>query len=93
MGTEDVTDERQFTVVGLWWETLERFAEHYTAGSAQMAEELAQMHAHEVLGHLMVAAVFEGHLLSADGYARWADPDCRTQEQQDQARRELEDGA
>lgn len=84
--------EETFTVVGFWAETQERYADKYTAASAVMAEELAAMYAREQGGHLLVCAVFDGDVVSRDGYARWLDPNARTQEQQDQSWREITEG-
>lgn len=84
--------EETFTVVGFWAETQERYADRYTAASAIMAEELAQMYAREQGGHLLVCGVFAGDVQSKDAYARWLDPNARTQEQQEQSWEELQEG-
>lgn len=84
--------EEVFTVVGFWAETQQRYAANYSAASAYMAEQMAEMYAKEQGGHLCVCAVFQGEQQSADGYAKWISRDARSQEQQDQAWRELQRG-
>jgi len=68
-----------FTVVGVWPETEERFAQPYAAQTPRQAEEFAQMEAKEKGGVLWVCGVFDGQVRAVDTYATFVDPDKTTQ--------------
>lgn len=70
-----------YTVIGVWPETQERYAEHVTAASPRQAEDLAQMTAREKGGVLWVCGVFEGKQIAVDTYATFTDPDRTTEAQ------------
>jgi len=75
--------EEWYTVVGFWFETLERWTGHFLADTALGAEEMAQQHARSRMLHLGVVGVFKGELKVQDSYATWIDPYCTSQEQMD----------
>lgn len=83
-----MTEARVYTVVGMWWESAERWQDYYEAGSPEMAETLAHEHARSRGLHLAVCGVYEGRLASVDRYL-WVDPSAGTQEEMDQLRREV----
>jgi hypothetical protein len=68
-----------YTIIGVWPETQERYAEHVRAASPRQAEDLAQMTAREKGGVLWVCGVFEGAHQSVDTYATFIDPDRTTE--------------
>lgn len=75
-----------YTVIGIWAETMERWAESYFVDTALAAEEAAQKHAStEKFLTLMVAGVLKGKIHVdveiADGYAQFVDPHCKRQEE------------
>jgi len=75
-------DLQQFwTVIGVWPETKERYAEYVAAMSPRQAEDLVQMTAAEKGGVLWVCGVYEGKLVAADTYAQFIDPDMTTESQ------------
>lgn len=76
--------EGWYTVVGLWWQTKERWAGQYQATSPEMAEELAYTEAAARSANLGIVGVFEGRLDNVD-QPRWVDPSVETQEQMDAA--------
>ncbi len=80
--------EREYTVVGMWWESAERWLEHYTAGSPEMAEDMAHAYAESRGLHLAVCGVFEGTLSNVDART-WVDPSAGSQEDMDQIRRDV----
>ncbi|HZR50165.1 MAG TPA: hypothetical protein VFB06_11655 [Streptosporangiaceae bacterium] len=64
-----------FSVYGCWQETQERFAEVYRAGSARLAESLAQLDASDRGGTLLVARVVAGEVPAVDRYTLFTDPE------------------
>lgn len=79
--------ERDYTVVGMWWESAERWLGQYTAGSPEMAEDMAHAEAQARGLHLAVCGVFEGRLANVDHHV-FVDPSASSQEEMDQLRRE-----
>jgi len=73
----------EYTVVGFWFESLERWANTFDADTALAAEEMAQAHAREKGLHLGVTGVFKGRLENVDGYATWVDPVAKSQAEMD----------
>lgn len=75
---EDLTP--WYTVVGCWPETKERYQEYVPAMSPRQAEDLARMTAQDKGGVLWVCGVYEGKLVTQDGYATFCDdPDKVTE--------------
>lgn len=72
-----------YTVVGFWFNTLERWAQVYNADTALAAEDMAQREASEKGMTLGVCGVFKGDLMNVDGYATWVDPTAKSQEDMD----------
>lgn len=68
-----------FTIIGVWPETKERFADHIAAQTPRQAEEFAQMKAQEKGGVLWICGVFDGKVNAVDTYATFVDPDMVTE--------------
>jgi hypothetical protein len=69
-----MADIQPYTVIGFWLQTRERFADFYDATTPRLAEGLAQLHARDVNGTLLVAHVVDGHVQTADRYTLYLDP-------------------
>jgi hypothetical protein len=78
-----------YTVVGFWFNTLERWANTYHVDTALAAEEAAQREAAEKGLALGITGVFKGELMNVDGYATWVDPTAKSQEDMDLIMQEL----
>jgi uncharacterized Fe-S cluster protein YjdI len=83
-----VTEEREYTVVGMWWESAERWQDQFVAASPVMAETLAHELARSRGLHLAVCGVYEGALVNVDTYP-WVDPSASSQAEMDQLRAEV----
>jgi len=75
-----------YTVIGFWFETMERWAESYYVDTARAAEEAAQEFARNVkFLNLGVTAVLRGKIHEdiefADGYATYVDPDANSKDE------------
>lgn len=80
----------EYTVVGFWFETMQRWADVFQADTPLDAEEQAQRFAREVkFMHLGVVAVFEGRQIPQDGYAEFVDPVAKSQDDMNMVMEEL----
>lgn len=75
--------EEWYTVIGFWFETLERWTGEFLADTPLAAEEMAQHHARSRMLHLGVVGVIKGQVRVEDTYAAWIDPYVKSQEQMD----------
>lgn len=79
--------EIDYTVVGMWWESGERWMDYFTAATPEGAEDAAHLYAGSRSLHLAVTGVFEGRLVAVDQHV-YVDPSARTKEEMDQIRRD-----
>lgn len=84
-----------YTVIGIIFETKQRYADHIEAASGEMAERIAQTRMQAQGGTLVVAGTVRAcdcgePVVTCDGYAPWFDQDAATQEQAEQAWGEMD---